>query len=686
MMVYFAGIYSGSPYSLFFQHYAYGDEPNDFRIDPVGLIFDFTDPNDTVSPQDPNDIIYPNDLFGSTDVQGASMVTYMDDTERDEDDISTASKISNAQYISEQFEEGMEEVKVIINLQPYHKLRKTTNWRSKASRRLLQNEIHKRQERVLSEFDKNPLNLRHRFENQAGFSAKVNRQQLKQLLTHPLVASIEPVYELEVHTGQGLALINALPYYGQYNGQGIAIAICDTGIDYTNPKLGFGGFPNDKVIGGYDFGDNDNDPMDYHGHGTSCAGIAAGDPNTLEDPNDPADPNYAGDYVSGVAYNAKLYALKISYSNYGYADSDKLMAAWDWCISHKDDDPTHPILVISTSFGGGQHYSLCDDYNLSMKTIVQNARAAGITILASSGNSGWCDSLNWPACMSGVISVGAVYDEDFGLYDSCVAYNSCADTTFSYYCSTHYKVVDQTMPDRVTSYSNTADFLDLLAPSNQTHTTAIGGYTHDFGGTSAACPYAAGAVAAIQSAAKELTGDFLSSGKVTQLLKATGDYIIDEKTDIIKPRVNLARAIEHLAVKETGVFTIFNENEYPVTIMSVGSLTQSEWLFLNPPGPFTLNPGKNQDIYVQVDIHHCEVFDFVQFYDPNNELYQENVLIQVLSWPNDIDGDCAIGMPDLTIMANEWIQEGMTPADLNDDGIVNLKDFSQLARHWLESN
>ena len=72
-----------------------------------------------------------------------------------------------------------------------------------------------------------------------------------------------------------------------YIGEGVSIAIVDTGIDYTHSRLGGAGFPNDKVIGGYDYGGSANNPnseendlMDANGHGTSCAGIAAGSSGT----------------------------------------------------------------------------------------------------------------------------------------------------------------------------------------------------------------------------------------------------------------------------------------------------------------------------------------------------------------------------------------------------------------------
>jgi len=61
------------------------------------------------------------------------------------------------------------------------------------------------------------------------------------------------------------------------DGTGTTIGIIDTGIDYTHPDLGGGRFPNSKVVGGYDFADEDANPMDTQGHGTHVAGIAAAD-------------------------------------------------------------------------------------------------------------------------------------------------------------------------------------------------------------------------------------------------------------------------------------------------------------------------------------------------------------------------------------------------------------------------
>jgi len=103
----------------------------------------------------------------------------------------------------------------------------------------------------------------------------------------------------------------------------------------------------------------------------------------------------------------------------------------------------------------------------------------------------------------------------------------------------------------VTTYSNSASFLILMAPSNWATTTRLGGGYWDspngFGGTSAACPYAAGAAACLQSASKTLNGIFLSPGDVESKLVDSGDSITDEKVAITKPRVNLGAAVALLA-------------------------------------------------------------------------------------------------------------------------------------------
>ena len=77
-----------------------------------------------------------------------------------------------------------------------------------------------------------------------------------------------------------------------------------------------------------------------------------------------------------------------------------------------------------------------------MTTAAANAVAAGITIFASSGNNGYCDAIAWPACISYVNSVGAVYDANMGTYGFCVDGTSCATKEATAGCATGYCGLD----------------------------------------------------------------------------------------------------------------------------------------------------------------------------------------------------------------------------------------------------
>ncbi|MCX5634073.1 MAG: S8 family serine peptidase, partial [Phycisphaerae bacterium] len=386
----------------------------------------------------------------------------------------------------------------------------TTDWSSSASVSTLRSQVATLQNQVLSIFSAGEFTLRQKLTNAAILSGQVTQAGLNKLMTNPAVAHIEPVRTVHPALAQAIPLANALDTRPIYNGSGVSVAIVDSGVDYTHPRLGGGGFPNSKVIGGYDTGNNDTDPMPVgEAHGTCCAGIAAGLLGTV------------GDYIGGVAYNAKIYALKLT-TDEGIWPTDSTLAAWDWCITHRNDNPANPIRAMSNSWGVPgypiNNAADADAFSPAHTTAAQTAVDAGIAILAASGNDGFAgQGISWPSAMSNVISVGAVYD-----------------TT-----------------DRVTEYSNTANILDILAPADPVYTTDIvgaGGYNPGdyypyFNGTSSACPFAAGSVAALQSAAMQLRGAHLTPSQVRTLLRITGDSVTDTKVAITKPRVNVGAAI-----------------------------------------------------------------------------------------------------------------------------------------------
>ena len=79
-----------------------------------------------------------------------------------------------------------------------------------------------------------------------------------------------------------------------YTGKNVKVAIVDTGIDYTHPDLGGCFGKACKVQIGYDFVNNDEDPMDDNGHGTHVAATAAGN-----------------GVLKGVAPDAIIYSYKV---------------------------------------------------------------------------------------------------------------------------------------------------------------------------------------------------------------------------------------------------------------------------------------------------------------------------------------------------------------------------------------
>lgn len=482
------------------------------------------------------------------------------------------SKLVTADSVLAELSEGKPETAVIVTLQPsaaaeallaqsqlspgkpdefkapgapaYYDLQDPT------IKRLLRETVTVEVNRVIAELATPEINVTRRFSYQFGFAARVSADALAAIVAHPMVVRVEKDWELLPHLRQGIPLMNAALPRSSHNGGGVSIAVCDSGIDTSHPMLGNGGNPfNAKVIGGYDTGDNDPDPRpNTVAHGTACAGIAAGDLGST------------GDYIGGVAPGATLYAVKITTGPGTLAYASAMIAGWEWAVTHQNDSAADPILIISTSYGAGSYSSACDSALPAMTTAAANAVAAGITIFASSGNDGYCNSIQWPACISYVNSVGAVYDADIGQYNPCVSSASCAPAKQpTLGCSTGWYVPESTAADMVAAYSNSAPFLTLLAPANAAYTTDIvgpagynpGDYYPNFGGTSAACPYAAGAAAVLQSAAKAKSGAFLSPAQVRGYLTGFGDPVTDGKVAVTKPRINLEQAVNALSAPGT---------------------------------------------------------------------------------------------------------------------------------------
>ena len=135
--------------------------------------------------------------------------------------------------------------------------------------------------RVVDEIGPYGMTVTQRFSYQFGFAARVTPAALGRILAAPDVIAVEKDAILREHLKQGIPLMNAAAARSAYQGAGVSIAICDTGIDTRHPRLGGTGLDSDpifnaKVIGGYDIGDNDDDPRPGSMRATPTAPRAPG--------------------------------------------------------------------------------------------------------------------------------------------------------------------------------------------------------------------------------------------------------------------------------------------------------------------------------------------------------------------------------------------------------------------------
>lgn len=303
---------------------------------------------------------------------------------------------------------------------------------------------------------------------------------ISQIASHPRVVRVEPdrkVYAIdtELDDSWGVKHIGAgIVHEGGNKGAGVKIGILDSGIDYTHLDL------DDNYAGGYDFVNDDNDPMDDAGHGTHVAGTIA-----AED---------GGFGVVGVAPEASLYALKVlDETGSGYWSD--VIAALEWAV-------LNGIQVTNNSIGSNVNPGE------TVKAAYDNAAAAGIINVASAGNSGnppgRGDNVEYPARYESVIAVAAT-DKN----------------------------------DKRARFSSTGETVEIAAPGVDIVSTYIGGGYATGSGTSMASPHVAGTAAlviasgitgnaAVRSQLNNTADDLGASGRDTKY----GYGLVDAKAAV----------------------------------------------------------------------------------------------------------------------------------------------------------
>jgi subtilisin family serine protease len=208
----------------------------------------------------------------------------------------------------------------------------------------------------------------------------------------------------------------------------VTIAIIDTGVDLDHPDL------KNKIVVGYDFVNNDNNPQDDEGHGTHCAGIAAAESNN-------------GIGIAGISWESRIMPIKVL-NSVGEGWNIDIIEGIIWAVDQGAD-------IINMSLGGSYNSSIMED-------AINYAVLNGVTVIAASGDNG-NETTMFPAAFEEVIAVGAT-DSDSNL----------------------------------AAFSNYGDYVDLTAPGVSIYSTILNDSYTSLSGTSMAAPHVAGAAALLR--------------------------------------------------------------------------------------------------------------------------------------------------------------------------------------------
>ncbi|MBD0330328.1 MAG: S8 family serine peptidase, partial [Thermoleophilia bacterium] len=370
------------------------------------------------------------------------------------------------------------------------------------------------QRRVLRRLPRGSFRVTARWTVTPGFAGTVTAAGLRRLGAAPDVLRVDVDRRVRARLAESVALIRADQVQGTgVTGAGVTVAVLDTGVDRTHPDLAgdivgeqcFAHLPDD--VGGCPDGSaaqsGPGSAADDQGHGTAMAGIVTSDGVRS---------------ARGVAPAAKIVAVKVLAAD-GEGTTADLVSGLDWLVTNRPD-----VKVVNMSIGGGERYaSVCDEASAStimQASVLRALRSRGVTVFIASGNDGSATAVGEPACIDGVVSVGAVYDANVG----GVNFDNCADSL--------------TAADTIMCISNGGARLDLLAPGGATAAPALGGSIGTGYGTSNAAPHAAGVAALMLQVRPDLAPD-----QLVGTLKATGVSVLDQRTGRRFPRVDAAAAV-----------------------------------------------------------------------------------------------------------------------------------------------
>jgi serine protease len=363
----------------------------------------------------------------------------------------------------------------------------------------------------------------------AGFSSLPNVRLEWASTISPSVSALAASVTAPTQPGAGqwhLALEGVPNAWKTSQGEGVTVAVVDTGVDLEHPDL------KANLLPGYDFVDLDAVPQDIAGHGTHVAGLVA-----------------ANGLAFGVAPHAKVLPVRVLKDLSGGSDGTVALGIL-WAAGLMTDPPNpHPAQIINLSLGSPDFSSLIAD-------AVTRAQAVGVIVVAAAGNRGE-SALAFPAALPGVVSVTALAGPT-GAYQPYYAQKGNGLWITAYGGDLGADQDHNGFQDGILS-----TYLRLNGSSS--------GYALD-AGTSMACPQASGMLAlALSSGTKpELARDMLATNATDLGIKGYdpqfGFGLISGRTGSpSKPRAYVialepgtSKMISYSLVQPDGAFTLSN--------------------------------------------------------------------------------------------------------------------------------
>lgn len=365
---------------------------------------------------------------------------------------------------------------------------------------------------------------------------EVPLNELENLARESNVEKIVPDRIVSAFRLESMTLINASTASSTFdvNGTGINISIVDTGIfnhtEFQSPNRIIKEKCYCNVAPGNCCPDGtaeDDNATDDEGHGTHCAGIAAG----------------KGDgYTHGVATNASLFAVKVMNASGTGSESD-LVAGIEWAVSNGAN-------VISLSLGGAiPSGETCYSY-YSSPDAVDNATKQGVVVVVAAGNSGPPSStIQAPACAKRAITVGNTDDSD-----NIVGSSSRGPTKDN-----------RTKPD-------------LTAPGSNINSTvnSLNGYGIE-SGTSMSAPHVAGVVALVMQEFNQINSYYPNPDRVKAILITAVNTTIQRNNTYGSGRIDAYEALRIVNFTKNDTISAGEEDHYKINVTSADFKTTLYW-------------------------------------------------------------------------------------------------------------